>query len=52
MECPHGRNELFCCECRYGRIRKEQERPRDTVDDINMRVGYRLLATFGLRIGK
>lgn len=48
-KCPHGRSKLFCCECKYGRIRNERERPRDMVDDINMPVGYKLLAGFGLR---
>ena len=48
-ECSHGRSRVFCCECNYGQIREEQDRPRDMVDDINMRVGYKLLAGFGLR---
>ena len=47
-KCFHGRNRMFCCECRYGCIREERERPRDMVDDMNMQAGYRLVSGFAL----
>ena len=48
-KCIHGRNAAFCCQCAYGSLRSPQERHRDTVDEMNMAVGYKLKSGFAMQ---
>lgn len=42
-KCSHGKRALFCCECRYGKIREESDYSHDVTDDIRRDNGYKLL---------
>lgn len=47
--CKHGKDG-FCCQCRYGErshINRSEEY-RDSVDDLNIPTGYRLIRGFNL----
>lgn len=48
MKCKHGLD--FCCSCRYGEksYLDHRERYRDLLHEINMPMGYKLVAGFNL----
>jgi len=48
--CEHGRDSLWCVDCRYGRYgqSRSEERPFDLVDEMRMRNGYKLVKGFGM----
>lgn len=43
-KCPHGGNYDTCCRCKYGSLRRKEERAYDLVDELRMPIGYKLHA--------